>query len=171
MRKIIFLDIDGVIATNERIVDGTWGLVDAKQKLLGDILNETGAEIVLSSSWRYNDLHNTKIYMERKGFWFVEKIVGITIRAHSYIDKESKIHLSIPRGVEIKQWLDTNIHSENGKNWDRKKLGLHYQYVILDDDTDMLYEQKDNFINTDSFNGLSRANSINAINILNTSIL
>jgi hypothetical protein len=167
MRKIIFLDIDGVIATPENIENGSWGLVDTKQELLGEILKYTNADIVLSSSWRENDLHNTKMYMDEKGFWYTEKIVGITIRAYQYMNKDQKIHLSIPRGVEIKQWIDANIHSENGTNWNRKVLGSDYQYVILDDDTDMLYEQKDNFINTDSFLGLREGDTKNAIRILN----
>ena len=71
MRKIIFLDIDGVIATPENIDNGSWGLVDTKQELLGEILKYTNADIVLSSSWRENDLHNTKMYMDEKGFWYL----------------------------------------------------------------------------------------------------
>ena len=167
MKKIIFLDIDGVIATPECIEHGSWGLVPSKQKLLGEILKYTNANIVLSSSWRYNDLNKTKEYMDEKGFLYSDKIIGITIRAHMYINKDQKIHLSIPRGVEIKQWIDANIHSENGNNWNRKSLGSEYQYVILDDDTDMLYEQKDNFINTDSLKGLTLDDVGNAIRILN----
>ena len=171
MRKIIFLDIDGVIATNECIEHGTWGLVDYKQDLLGIILQSTGADIVLSSSWRYNDVEKTIAYMNEKGFRFSDKIVGVTIRAYQYINKEQKIHLSIPRGVEIKQWIDTNIHSDNGRNWNRKKLGVDYQYVILDDDSDMLLEQSANFINTDTFKGLTKEDVGFAIDILNNNSL
>ena len=35
-------------------------------------------------------------------------LIGVTIRAYHYIDQKSKIHLSIPRGVEIKQWQPTD---------------------------------------------------------------
>ena len=167
MRKIIFLDIDGVIATPESIVDGEWGLVESKQLLLKQILDETNAEIVLSSSWRLWSLEETKAYMTEKGFMFSDKIVGVTIRAYQYIDRTEKIHLSIPRGVEIQQWIDTNIHSDNGKNFQRKKLAKEYNYVILDDDTDMLFTQRYNFINTNSVEGLTQLNAEKAIDILN----
>ena len=167
MKKIIFLDIDGVIATPESVVDGLWALVESKQKLLEFIIMQTEAEIVLSSSWRLSSVDETKKYMKEKGFWFCDKIIGVTIRAYHYLDKSEKIHLSIPRGVEIQQWIDTHVHSDFGKNWSRKKLGEDYQYVILDDDSDMLYTQRNNFIRTDSKIGLTKEDALNAIKILN----
>ena len=168
MIKIIFLDIDGVIAIPDVVKDGMWGLCDEKQKLIGEIIKRTDAKIVLSSSWRKHDLDSTKEFMNRAGFLFCDKIIGVTIRAYHYIEKGSNIHLSIPRGVEIKQWIDTNIHSIQGKNYNRKKKGVDYNYVILDDDTDMLLEQKDNFIQTDCMLGLSESDMAVAVTILNT---
>jgi hypothetical protein len=167
MKKIIFLDIDGVLATPDYLKDGNWALNPKKQELLSEILNQTGAKIVLSSSWRLHTIKETKAYMKEQGFLFVDDIIGITIRAYHYIDRSSKIHLSIPRGVEIQQWIDTHIHSENGKNWQKKKLGVDYQYVILDDDSDMLFTQSNNFIQTDSNFGLTLGKMHAAIQILN----
>lgn len=167
MIKIIFLDIDGVIATPESLHDGLWGLVDANQELLGVILEKTNASIVLSSSWRLGNVEDTKDYMTKKGFLFSDKIIGVTIRASQYIDRSKKIHLSIPRGVEIQQWIDTNIHSNNGKDFKRKNIGVDYQYVILDDDNDMLFTQRNNFVRTKSLIGLTGFDVHNAINILN----
>ena len=167
MQKIIFLDIDGVLATPDYIKDGMWALNPKKQELLAKIIDETDAKIVLSSSWRWATLEKTKEHMESKGFLFIDKLIGVTIRAYQYIDRESKIHLSIPRGVEIKQWIDTNIHSENGKNWDKKKIGVDYNYIILDDDDDMLLEQKNYFIHTNPITGLTEEDVQKAILILN----
>lgn len=162
----IFLDIDGVIATPELIEEGTWGLVPEKQYLLGIIIKETDAKIVLSSSWRMNNLEDTIKYMQEKGFRFCDRIVGITIRACQYI--EEGINLSIPRGVEIKQWIDNNIHSELGKNYKRKKVGKDFNYVILDDDSDMLLEQAKHFVKCYSMDGLTMCKVRLAINILNS---
>lgn len=167
MNKYIFLDIDGVLATPDYQLNGLWAINPAKQDLLGDILRETGAKIVLSSSWRLHTLEDTKNHMTQEGFQFSDDIVGVTIRAYQYIDRKSKIHLSIPRGVEIKQWIDTNVHSDNGKNFDRKTLDVDYTYVILDDGTDMLLEQKDHFINTNPETGLTKEESLLAIKLLN----
>lgn len=163
MRKLIFLDIDGVLALPRT----GWNLSVSKQALLRILIEKTDAEIVLSSSWRHSTVEDTRQYMTENGFKFSDKIVGVTIRAYHYIDRSSKIHLSIPRGVEIKQWIDANIHSDNGKNFIRKKLGVDYTYVILDDDKDMLLEQKDFFINTDSYLGMTVSDIKKAIKILN----
>jgi hypothetical protein len=167
MEKIIFLDIDGVLAIPSCLKDGMWALSDEIQKLLGKILDQTDAKIVLSSSWRYATLERTKEHMESEGFLFNDKLIGVTIRAYHYLEKGSKIHLSIPRGVEIKQWIDTHIHSDNGKNWERKKVGKDFTYIILDDDRDMLLEQKDHFLNTNSEIGLTDDIVERAVAILN----
>lgn len=167
MDKYIFLDIDGVIATPETVDEGLWGLTKSKQELLGKILSETGAKIVLSSSWRHNDLKSTIDYMNEKGFLFCDKLIGVTLRLYKYIDREQKIHLSIPRGLEIDQWIDTHIHSNNGKDWSRKEIGKDFTYVIIDDDADMLLEQKDYFIMTDGMVGLTDSDVTRAVGILN----
>lgn len=165
MIKLIFLDIDGVIATAESLQDGEWGLVDSKQKILSHLIANTGAKIVLSSSWRLSDVESTKIHLSNKGFICCESIIGVTIRAYQHVNKG--VHLSIPRGVEIKQWLDANIHSSNGRDWRRKELGKDFNYVIIDDDSDMLLEQKDHFIRTDSETGLTEPLAYAASLILN----
>jgi len=166
--KIIFLDIDGVLAVpNPLKKGGVWGLSEEKQHLLGKILTQTDAKIVLSSSWRLHTLEKTREYMTSEGFMFSDKIIGITIRAYHYLQKGTGIHLSIPRGVEIKQWLDTNIHSNQGKDWSRKELNKDFTYVIIDDDGDMLLEQKDQFILTDSYAGLQDVHVDQAVKILN----
>lgn len=167
MKKIIFLDIDGVMATPEYLKDGQWALNPHKQEMLGKILSETNADIVLSSSWRQNTLEETKTHMENEGFLFTNKLIGITIRAYQWLERGTGIHLSIPRGVEIKQWIDANIHSDNGKNWNRQKLGKDYTYVILDDESDMLLEHKDNFVHTNGNMGLTENDLQKAILILN----
>ncbi len=185
MEKYIFLDIDGVIATSKTVKESSWDLTPECQKWLGFILKKTKAKIVLSSSWRLNSLEETKAYMIENGFSFTDSIIGITIRAYHYINKEQKIHLSIPRGVEIKQWLDTHvvypwhayperdeefkIYDENGnfKMMRHQELGIDYNFVILDDDSDMLLEQKDNFIKCQSSSGLTRIIAELAIEKLN----
>jgi len=162
MIKIIFLDIDGVIATPE----SGYNLSQEKQELLEIILKETDAKIVLSSSWRKHNVKDSIDFMLMSGFRFCNSIIGVTIRAYHYLQKG--VHLSIPRGVEIKQWIDTNIHSENGKNYNPKELGVDYNYVILDDDTDMLLEHKDNYVSIDGNIGLSLIDVYKAIYILNS---
>lgn len=169
MKKYIFLDIDGVLATPECIEEGSreWGLVNRLQDIFERIINNTNAEIVLSSSWRSWDVEDTKQYMTEKGFRFSDRIIGVTIRAYQYLDRTKKIHLSIPRGVEIQQWIDTHIHSDNGKNFERKKIGIDYAYVIIDDEGDMLLHQAKHFVRTKSDVGITENDADHVISLLN----
>lgn len=62
-RRIIFLDVDGVLNcrdTRERF-QGVIGIEPARVKLLARIVAATGAEIVLSSSWRSTESHLTEV--------------------------------------------------------------------------------------------------------------
>jgi len=178
--KIIFLDTDGVfnippyLKFDKRCLEN-----------LQTIIDKTGAKIVVSSSWRDEDSERMKVNYIEHGFteklW--DEIIDITCRGYSNVIKGSK--LPIVRGNEIKAWVDTHLKypwhvtpslgkhyqllNEDGsfKIMNSNKLGIDYQYVILDDDTDMLYEQKDNFVNTDGMVGLTSKDVEKAIQILN----
>jgi CO dehydrogenase/acetyl-CoA synthase alpha subunit len=122
---------------------------------LNSITDETGAKIVVSSSWRsgrtVDDL--------QKLFQFV----GIT---GEVIDKTSRLNFanwntSVPRGCEIEHWIDTHKELLGQDKYDYKS------YVILDDDSDMVYYQKDNFFKTSFYEGLTRDIANNVINFLN----
>jgi hypothetical protein len=167
MDKYIFLDIDGVIATPESLTeDRIWGLVDSKQDLLGNILEKTDAKLVISSSWRKHNVEETVIKLTNANFRFGGKIVGVTIRGYNHIEKG--FSMSIPRGVEIKHWIDNHICRENSTGaFVRKRVGIDYIYVILDDDNDMLLTQHPYFIHTHPTEGLSQSDAERAIKILN----
>ena len=162
MNKYIFLDIDGVITTEK----SRWRLDKSKLKLLKEIMDKTGAKIVVSSSWRLGSVEATKKDLSQVShfqpfpFPFVDDIVGVTVRASNMIiHPDGDREFMIPRGVEIDNWLRKNVEDY----WNEDS----YRYVILDDDSDMLLSQKDNFIQTDSLNGLSRKDVNKAIKILN----
>ena len=110
--KIIFLDIDGVISTEK----SHYVLDKDACDLLGKIIDATDAKIVISSSWRRNTVEDTKEelttvrHLVPFPFPYADRIIGVTIRAYAYVIQG--VHLGIPRGVEIKQWIDTHIHSE-----------------------------------------------------------
>lgn len=156
--KIIFLDFDGVITTK----DSKWKLCPEKMTMLGEIIFATDAKIVISSSWRRTNLEDTishitnpeNPYVGKNPFPYADRIVGITHRMFGFIHPHTERHCKIPRGVEINAWMfeyETDIES----------------YVILDDDDDMLYIQREHFVQTDSLNGLSHENVNKAIDILN----
>ena len=92
--KVLFLDIDGVV-NNERTKANFEGLIaidPTMAALVQRIVQNTGCEIVLSSSWRL--FQNGRDEIERK----ICRFADITPILHA------------PRGYEIKVWL--TLHPE-----------------------------------------------------------
>ena len=148
MNKIIFLDFDGVITT----YFSDWEIDNDKCLLVKKICDETGAKIVISSSWRYSTVEKTIDEYNLHDWILTPYIVGVT----EHLDMSTGWDLLSyfpQRGLEISEYIN--------------KSGLVQNYVILDDDSDMLYIQKDHFIKTDTYKGLSEENVQQAIKILN----
>jgi len=115
-KKIIFLDIDGVLRTyksdlewskklNEPIYHGANRLF---KKELVDNLNEviylTGAKIVITSSWRIHlSLEELQKIFKDRGV--IGEIIGKTGLGH--LKPGSPIPIG-DRGLEISDWLDRN---------------------------------------------------------------
>ena len=150
--KIIFLDFDGVISTYEK----GWRFDVEKLELLKEIVDKTDAKIVVTSSWKrgftevgnfiksfYNkprnkDLKNVTIFD-----WFANSIYDITDNNGSW------------RGDEIQRWIDK--HNEEIES-----------YVILDDDSDFRDNQLFNFVQTDTYEGITSREVKLCIKILNS---
>ena len=157
--KVIFLDVDGVLNSEvsreqERNNFDNWMEHEVSEMHVNNlkkIVDATGAQIVLSSSWRFDHPKATgrdfivdplmKV-LDRK-----LKAVGLDI-----IDVTPDLRGKI-RGAEIQDWLDRHSEVE--------------RFVILDDDVDMKDEQKPFFVNTTFKNGLTDELSNKAIEILN----
>lgn len=145
--KILFLDFDGVITTYK----SGWTFDPAKLKLLDIILQKTNCKIVISSSWRSSTLEET---VESLHFLpFIDKVIGVT----PYLDlptKQNGWEFSTPfKGLEIEAYLNL--------------LDKDVPYAILDDDTDFLWTQRDHFVHTNPYYGLSIEDVNKVINILN----
>ena len=142
--KIIFLDIDGVL-NHQGMTDEDWtkygtcgGSIDPQSvKVLNDFTDETGAKIVVSSTWRLDGLDRVRKALEEAGV--MAGIIDITPRF---------THPGYVRGNEIKCWLDAKTYVDS--------------YVIFDDDSDMLFSQRFNFINVDPYVGLTYRNTFRA---------
>jgi predicted transcriptional regulator len=161
--RIIFLDIDGVLntgiyATHFFEICKHFGLTKKEAKdwrhgmrdefgshfdpkpvqLLKWIIEETGAKIVISSTWRLSGLETMKL------MWEMRDLPGEVIDITPYLNTN--------RGEEIEALLKENDVDS---------------YVIIDDDTDMLPEQLNNFVNVDSEYGITYKDAQQIINILN----
>lgn len=165
MKKVIFLDIDGVLNTKwwYTQMDGNtpkdkYGYAFDPNAVanLKRIIDETGAYIVISSSWKSYGLSELEEMWQDRGL--PGKLIGIT--PNSVSDEMllnanlNKMALYCIRGMEIKEWL-----SMYGKNVSH--------YVIIDDMDNMLPEQQAHFIWIDPEAGITEGNAAQAIMILN----
>lgn len=116
--KVIFLDVDGVLNSDEYMdkikrleVKGIKRKVSAnKLSLLKKAVDETGAKVVLTTSWR-----NRKDGLLLKGFLLK---YGISADSTPFLDNQ--------RGLEIKKYLSDNRNIED--------------YIILDDEVFSTYD-------------------------------
>ena len=123
---------------------------------LKKILDETGADIVISSSWKSFGLPELEdMWQERR---LPGKLIGITPNSvsdemllNADLDHMELFHI---RGMEIKEWLD-----KHGKNVSH--------YVIIDDMDNFFPEQKSHFVLTDPEVGITDEDADKAIKILN----
>lgn len=129
INKVIFLDIDGVLTS---VRTGWYNFDIYTIHFLRWLCKKTGAKIVISSTWRYN--HNYK-------FWkpIFDEFLHDDYKTPNFMDAEFA-GMKETRGCEIQTWLNKHPEIE--------------QYLILDDDSDMLESQIPSFIKTDQLEGL-----------------
>lgn len=128
MRKILFLDIDGVVNhqnTFHKYPKSHYPIDQYCAFLVGKIQLDTGCEVVLSSSWRHHD----------------EAVEEIKKRVVPLVGKTGHCCTGI-RGVEIHDWLQRNVEGFSST------YEGDFRIAILDDDSDMLLWQKPHFFQT-----------------------
>jgi hypothetical protein len=191
MEKIIFLDIDGVlnhqnwysyrhkeIDQNDVVSHYPFYEFDPKSiEQLNRITEETGAKVVVSSTWRIGrTISQLQEILDTVGF--VGEVIDTTPHFHAKgMDNEGeKIGYTIPRGCEIDWWLD-NKGKFQRINWSTEEQqkfidkAIVKNYVILDDDSDMLYGQREHFVKTYFMNGLTEERADECIKILNSTLI
>lgn len=120
--KVIFLDIDGVLnsISYDRVRTDEDGNIDkTRLVLVKELVDKTGAKIVLSSSWRDHWEKNTE-YLDEEG----KKLISVFAEAGLEIyGKTPKIGY-LERSEEIRLWLKENPNvthfvalDDHGYNW------------------------------------------------------
>lgn len=154
--NVVFLDIDGVLNTPQNACKRYEGWkigTDKSRDEFGQLFcpkaclnleylcHTAEAKVVVSSTWRRAGLTKMQTMFQMRGIDI--DVIDIT--------PDFRQRGLIQRGEEIEAWLKEN-------NVDN--------YVIIDDDTDFLPEQLNNFVNTDFEDGFNWRCMVNALKIL-----
>lgn len=164
MKKLVFLDVDGVLNSDQwrSKTMGRSGDFDPHAIELLNQLRKIGAEVVISSSWGENADNPLNA-------------AGLELPIIGHVDHFYQDWMC--RGNEIEKWL-IERYGGMGTKYGKDHLGIpyyrkygtdemDYEFVILDDDTDFLLGQADNFIHVNAKTGLTQADIDKAIKILN----
>lgn len=166
--KIIFLDFDGVLNTEHyqgllQYEGKPWqdeygAFFDPNAvKQLKRIIDVTGADIVVESSWKYLGLEAMKELWEVRGL--PGRVIDITSSSVSdkYLLKTNLGDLGTSmlhsKGMEIASWL--SVKTED------------IRYVIIDDEYVILDSQLPHFVLTNPYEGITEEQANKVISILN----
>ena len=152
MRRIIFLDFDGVLNTEyyqgllqfqgKQWQDQYGAFFDhTAVRQLKRIIDATGADIVVESSWKYLGLE------AMQELWRVRDLPG------RVIDITPSLTGNVSKGEEIAAWLSEHVTPDA-------------RYVIIDDEYVVLDSQIPYLIWTNPYEGLTEEQANWAISIL-----
>ena len=172
--KILFLDIDGVLNSSSSFEKGHCEYIrfgkdyyyqqfcPNSKKLINYLIDKYNLSIVISSTWRHDGVERLR------QIWELEQMSG------HILDITPCSELGF-RGLEIAQWLENkgfyNINnSKEGQKQIMEKSRIE-QYIIIDDDSDMTYDQRNHFIQTSFKTGFTIESFNKACSVLNKNVV
>ena len=155
--KLIFLDVDGVLnygGCKSRAPSGCLGVEEEKVKLIRQIIDETGAIVILTSTWKTE--------------WFPTAFISELPKDGRYLEEQLAKHNVFIRA------------KTEDPSWSRRGRGILdflsawpdevESYVIIDDES-FDFEQEgisDKHVHTSFVDGILPEHVAQAIDILNT---
>ena len=126
--KVLFLDVDGVLNNFDLIrANGFDYIDDSMVRVLGGVVRQTEADIVLSSFWRLDPKDRS--------------LVDAALKRHGMFVSDRTPSMPGPRAGEISTWLRMNPEVE--------------RYAILDDDDEAGIDMEHSFFQTDAEIGIT----------------
>ena len=147
MQPVIFLDFDGVLnSLRSTLAYGGCGRTQfdpVAVSLMSRLAKEAGASVVISSAWRIgNDVMEMRSVLSHYSAILASRVIGLTPRLDGI------------RGAEIARWLAENPSEHNGN------------FVIVDDDADMLDSQLPRFVQTRHRDGFGVPEYLRALAVI-----
>lgn len=154
--KLIFLDVDGVLnygGCKARSATGCLGIEDEKVKLLRQIIDQTGAIVILTSTWKTDWFPSAFIEDLPKDGQYLEKQLA---KHKVFIRAKTEDPSWAQRGQGILAFIETSKYNVE-------------QFVILDDESFDFIELglENRFVKTSFADGLLPEHVEKAVSILN----
>lgn len=143
MNRVIFLDIDGVLVTRDELRIASATRAPFKRSAvaaLNRITTETGASIVVSSSWR--KVRPIEAIREK---FLDEGVKGAVADSTPSLERVTKtgVYTSVQRWCEIQAWLEQNWGPARDSGW-----------AAIDDESDARHpDYPHRFVRTEGFPG------------------
>jgi hypothetical protein len=161
--KVIFLDVDDCLnssrtAYSDYVYNDAYS-VDTNSKHFNPLAKDQFDWTAIKMLQRFQKDHNVVFVLSSTWRKYIKysalsKVLGLNIISKTINDKESNM-----RGREIEEWLL------------RQPVGSIEQYAIIDDDSDMLIEQKPNFVHVPRHNGITFENMLQLAKIFNVDLI
>lgn len=151
MKRYLFLDVDGVCNHDDWYKQKGYHAGDYDPHVI-ELLNQLSdldVKVVISSSWGTmadKPLHDLGLKLP---------IVGHTEQLASYSNW-------LCRGNEIAKWIDQNVLQEH--------IDDRFEYVIFDDNPEMLMEQEWNYVHINPQHGVTQEDIDKARQIFTTGV-
>lgn len=146
MPPVLFLDMDGVVLSGQELwrTHNNRYVPLEKIALVRSVCEQTGAVVTVSSTWRYSDetadllrFHDIPLHSD----WRTP-----------FPKQTGNVIAGATRGSEIAKWLARHPEVTN--------------YAIIDDDSDMLPEQKHRFVQTSFETGIEQQHADMLVTLL-----
>lgn len=169
IEKYLFLDFDGVLNTSRYAKQLRKEGIDPFDEFgamfdpdainnFRSLVEQTGCEIVLSSTWRNEGMLTMRALWENRNL--PGKLFSMTpiLLSITYNDARNGELFTIPernsKALEIQAWL-------------HRYAKQPYQYVILDDENVFFHSQQEHLVQTEEYEGLTFTKAQLAIEVLN----
>ena len=159
--QILFLDVDGVlnnVRTRTRTEDGFYFVEDSKIALVKELVEQTGAELVLSSTWRvgWKEIEEGKIGKNN--------IDAFLLLKNKFLEYDLQSDLQF---LSYTPFLETNYRGDEIAAWITQWRGEEIEpLLILDDYTDIKPYGRF-FLRTSFMEGITKRHVKKGIQMLN----
>lgn len=155
-KRIIFLDIDGVLINEECLRAGNQNAHPDCVAALNWLTRQSGAGLVVTSTWRIRGFGYIQTMFRR---WHIDgQVIDMTPRMEEFAKPGASFWKSAGREAEIREWFRVRFQRSDER----------VEYVILDDEPGLIGSLVDRLVQTTHYSGLTMKEAQQALEMLSS---